>query len=397
MNKDRLTTANILIETLFNVNIQPLDTPKAIEDFCNKYYISEVQYCFNYESLSLICSNLSPNYIYHYVDTLMVNFFIFSMDNIPYILSPYISILVTEKDMNIIIEQNNLLDVKKQKLLKYYNSLPLLSGIESKNLLSAFWSAVYPNESIKPIKEYKANKLQTRKSDEERPISQSKITIEERYLIEQRFFENIKNGNVRASIMNLHKMEESVANLKRIGTTIENERVGAAINRTTVRLAAMHAGLPPVIIDQLANTALLEVISLKNVEDIHTAKEKMIISICKAIQRMKAEKYSVLIQSTLYYLENKYSTDISLDDLCIELNISKNYLISTFKKEVGTTPNAYLTKVRLDQAAFLLTTKNIPISDISEEVGISDPNYFVKLFKKEFGVTPTYYRHHHNN
>jgi methylphosphotriester-DNA--protein-cysteine methyltransferase len=52
------------------------------------------------------------------------------------------------------------------------------------------------------------------------------------------------------------------------------------------------------------------------------------------------------------------------------------------RKEVGTTPNADLTKIRMQNGAHLLINGSMPVSDVSNAVGIIDSNYFVKPFKK---------------
>ena len=54
--------------------------------------------------------------------------------------------------------------------------------------------------------------------------------------------------------------------------------------------------------------------------------------------------------------------------------------------------NDYLNNVRTGKAAELLSTTKLPISRISEEVGILNTNYFYSVFKKRYGTTPATYR-----
>jgi YesN/AraC family two-component response regulator len=123
----------------------------------------------------------------------------------------------------------------------------------------------------------------------------------------------------------------------------------------------------------------------------------MVRNFCRAIREIRENKYSARVQSTLYFLNHNYQNSISFSELSADLNVSENRLISSFKKEMGTTPNAYLTKIRMQNAAHLLINGSMSVSDVSNAVGISDSNYFVKLFKKEFGETPTVYRKRHTN
>lgn len=209
---------------------------------------------------------------------------------------------------------------------------------------------------------------------------------------EQRFLLDIENGNAKSALLDLHNMEADVKYLKQIGTTLENEKIGSAITRTTVRLAAMRANLPIYIIDQLSRENTIATFNAKNVDEIFQAKESMIRKFCTAIQYNKTNHYSALVQSILYYLDHNYYQDISLDEMASELSLSKKHIIAEFKKETGSTPIAYLRRKRLKQASVLLSGTNLTVQEVSASVGISDANYFIKLFKKEYGLTPHSYK-----
>lgn len=46
----------------------------------------------------------------------------------------------------------------------------------------------------------------------------------------------------------------------------------------------------------------------------------------------------------------------------------------------------------MKKAASLLIETKLPISQISESIGILNTNYFYSVFKKKFGMTPLAYR-----
>ena len=60
-----------------------------------------------------------------------------------------------------------------------------------------------------------------------------------------------------------------------------------------------------------------------------------------------------------------------------------------------TTPNKYLTTIRLNAARKLLTDTDKLISDIATETGFWDQSHFVKAFRAERGQTPSRYRREH--
>lgn len=92
------------------------------------------------------------------------------------------------------------------------------------------------------------------------------------------------------------------------------------------------------------------------------------------------------------WLDKKYTSKISLDELAKQFYIDKFYLSKIFKEEYGITINAYVSRKRITAAKQLLRFSSKTIEQISSEIGIHDTNYFTRLFKKIEGITPGEYR-----
>ena len=76
--------------------------------------------------------------------------------------------------------------------------------------------------------------------------------------------------------------------------------------------------------------------------------------------------------------------------------MTTSYLCRLFKRELGITVNAYLTKVRVEHSKELLKTEEA-IADIARLCGFSDQSYFTKVFRQSEGVTPLKYRKNSQN
>ena len=63
---------------------------------------------------------------------------------------------------------------------------------------------------------------------------------------------------------------------------------------------------------------------------------------------------------------------------------------------MGTSPNDYLRKCRMERAAELLNNSESTVSEVCVQVGIPDAQYFSRVFKAYFGVSPSIYREQHN-
>lgn len=385
-----------LIRQLYNVQFIELSSREVSDEVCEKYRLHPTQYYFNENILDLIRPYLQEDSVYHISDAFLIHFMIFTINSIPYLFGPFCTVVLTEVDAKGILRQCSAQDVDVKSFLTYRGAFPLLKETEACNIVSSFIHIVSPENSEKTIRRISGeHDIQDHDRPDEAKRENFGAILEQRYAHEKSFMEDIKSGSTWSAIKNLHHLEQDVSYLKRIGSTLESEKIGAAITRTTVRIAATQAGLPSLIIDKLSTENTIEIKGASSIEEIRLAKEKMVRNFCRMIREIRENKYSARVQSILYYLKHQYAERISLLELSKELNVSENRLIVSFRKEVGTTPNAYLTKIRMQNAASLLLSGSMTVGDVSNAVGISDSNYFVKLFKKEFGVTPTAYRKKH--
>lgn len=101
---------------------------------------------------------------------------------------------------------------------------------------------------------------------------------------------------------------------------------------------------------------------------------------------------SPCVNHAIKYIEKNYSTDISIDILCKELNINKCYFCSIFKKETGSTFVNYLNSYKIEKSKELLKNFNLSLLDISLSVGFNNQSYFSTVFKKLTSKTPLEFR-----
>lgn len=101
---------------------------------------------------------------------------------------------------------------------------------------------------------------------------------------------------------------------------------------------------------------------------------------------------SPCVNHAIEYIKKNYSSDISIDDLCKELNINKCYFCSIFKKETGSTFINYLNSYKIEQSKELLKDPNLSLLDISVSVGFNNQSYFSTVFKKLASKTPLEFR-----
>lgn len=94
--------------------------------------------------------------------------------------------------------------------------------------------------------------------------------------------------------------------------------------------------------------------------------------------------------SLLRFVATEYADpDLSLEKTITTLGINRTKINEILKQELGLTFTAYLNKLRLTEAARLLSeNENANIAEIAYSVGYNNVTYFNKLFKNEYGCTP---------
>jgi AraC-like DNA-binding protein len=110
-----------------------------------------------------------------------------------------------------------------------------------------------------------------------------------------------------------------------------------------------------------------------------------------AYQRLSIEPHRDKEKSqVLQFMAAQYKNpDISLEFAVETLGINRTKINELLKDELGMTFSAYLNKLRLSEAARLLSRRDdTNVEEIAHSVGYSDVSYFRKLFKNEYGCTP---------
>ena len=96
------------------------------------------------------------------------------------------------------------------------------------------------------------------------------------------------------------------------------------------------------------------------------------------------------MQKVLKYIgENMSDSDLSVELLASELNLSRSYLYRKIKTLTGQTVNEFLRKLRLQKAKQILELGNSNVSEVCYKVGFTSPSYFTQCFKAHFGFLPT--------
>lgn len=91
-------------------------------------------------------------------------------------------------------------------------------------------------------------------------------------------------------------------------------------------------------------------------------------------------------------IDKNFRQRLTLEDFERTCHRSRYHILKEFKKYMGITINEYLITTRISHAKELLKYTDLPISEITFEIGMNNVTHFINLFKVREGCTPLVYR-----
>ena len=99
------------------------------------------------------------------------------------------------------------------------------------------------------------------------------------------------------------------------------------------------------------------------------------------------------VESLIAFLTSRLDDGaLEVQQICEAMGVSRSVLFERCRVLLGTTPAAFLRRLRMERAQTLLREGGHSMAEISYSIGFNDPHYFSKVFKKETGMTPTEFR-----
>lgn len=109
--------------------------------------------------------------------------------------------------------------------------------------------------------------------------------------------------------------------------------------------------------------------------------------------RMAGGSTNYLVEAACKHIQTHFSSSsFSLEETADTLCVSSAHLSRLFKKHLNQNFFEILLKTRMENAAHLLESTNLPTKEIAIASGYENPAYFRASFKRYFNLTPNQYR-----
>lgn len=98
------------------------------------------------------------------------------------------------------------------------------------------------------------------------------------------------------------------------------------------------------------------------------------------------------IRATLRHIADNYAEPISVKRLARMAGLNINAYTIRFREATGSTPSAYIQRVRIEAGREMLKDKRLTIDVISASSGFTSRHYFSRVFRHHFGLSPAEFR-----
>lgn len=345
---------------------------------------------------------LNENTIFKFTDSFSCNYIFIILpegDGKTFVAGPYIDREFTQKMIIDAANQYNIPPHLRSQIEKYYTSVPVYAD---KSVIPSLFNALgqvlwgsIDSFSVKSMSSVSYEKsfpevVEHLNQHIDDPLLAMQM-LESRYEGERALMKAVSQGITHKAEQIIGSSAELMLEM-RVADPVRNMKNYLIIVNVLLRKAVEEGGVHPFYIDGVSSDFAKRLEKIKTVQEGVEMMHDMIYKYCALVKRHSMKSYSLLVQKVITVVDSDLTADLSLRRQAELLSVNASYLSTLFKKETGMTLTEYVTKKRIDHAAFLLTSTNMQIQAISQSCGIYDVNYFTKTFKKQTGKTPKEYR-----
>ncbi|MFV3131931.1 helix-turn-helix domain-containing protein [Niveispirillum sp. KHB5.9] len=98
------------------------------------------------------------------------------------------------------------------------------------------------------------------------------------------------------------------------------------------------------------------------------------------------------IRKALAYMQANSLRSLQMEELARQVGLSRSRFFEQFRRCVGTSPQQYADYIRVTTATRLLSTTDLSLAELADELGFAGHSNFTRFFTQHIGVPPSEFR-----
>jgi len=107
-----------------------------------------------------------------------------------------------------------------------------------------------------------------------------------------------------------------------------------------------------------------------------------------------AQSENVHVEKALAIMQSSLDKNLGLSEVCRRIDLSQEYFVRVFTERMGTPPMKYFARLKTEAARAMLSSTNLRIQQIADNLGYTNQFNFTRAFKRLTGQSPSEYRAH---
>jgi AraC-like DNA-binding protein len=132
--------------------------------------------------------------------------------------------------------------------------------------------------------------------------------------------------------------------------------------------------------------------SYSNNYDKYYISEQIYALLMDVLKQTQSNSDSSVISRAIDYMNRNFCSNLSIDQMCQDLFVSKYHFIRKFENELKCSPKQYITSLRLQKAKSLLIHTRKSVKEIAQLVGFKSEKNRIYAFKSILGTSPNEFR-----
>lgn len=98
------------------------------------------------------------------------------------------------------------------------------------------------------------------------------------------------------------------------------------------------------------------------------------------------------LRAAIAYMREHANETVNAEDVAARVGLSRGHFFALFRDQLNTTPQVFLSAVRVEEAVRRLVEQEEPLTSVALGLGFSTPGNFSRFFREHMGVTPSRFR-----
>lgn len=307
------------------------------------------------------------------------------------LIGPVLNEEMNDNQINNIIRINKLPLKLSSKLMKHYNSQPIIDNKKFFNIGRLLMHLLSDNTIQNFPKIFDVKAFEPEEYFSKPSTDHDFLFHHPPYFLEQELLSKIKAGNLQSALLILKEIN-SLKRTKLSTDALRSIKNSLICSITLFTRASIEGGVLPELAFNLSDNLILEIEKIDKLSKLLDFEDWALEQYIKLVEEVTSKAYSNTIKKAISYINNNLTNRLALADISSEIFVHPNYLSSLFKKEVGMSLSDYITKARIEESKYYIQSTNTKITDVANFYHFCNQSYYTKAFKKFLGKTPHEYR-----